>query len=282
MNVRLYKNDHQEGPYDLPTIQRGLIDGRFTPDDLAWADGSSDWVPLRHLIQASKDGSAPTPAPAAPADEPSPTPETETTTYTIDPAHLHLLADEQDPLIVAKVLEKTLGLLALGETIEYLAVQKKHLLALAPQSVLITNKRYMIVQPKLMGMNFEDHAWRDIANVHLSEHGKTSTLTCTLAGGRPLIVDNIPPKQASHIYAYAQAMDEQLLKERRQRLLDEKRAVASAGAPVTPVPAYLPPGHTPAADDPLVVLTKLKKMLDAGLIETAEYDSKKREILSRM
>lgn len=36
------------------------------------------------------------------------------------------------------------------------------------------------------------------------------------------------------------------------------------------------------AGDPIEVLNKLRKMLDAGLIEQAEYDSKKQEILSRM
>lgn len=41
---------------------------------------------------------------------------------------------------------------------------------------------------------------------------------------------------------------------------------------------------TPAgnAEDPMEVLGKLKKLLDAGLIEQAEYDAKKSEILSRM
>lgn len=34
--------------------------------------------------------------------------------------------------------------------------------------------------------------------------------------------------------------------------------------------------------DPIEVLTKLKKMLDAGLIDQTEYDAKKQEILSRM
>ena len=38
----------------------------------------------------------------------------------------------------------------------------------------------------------------------------------------------------------------------------------------------------PSAEDPMEVLGKLKKMLDAGLIEQAEYDAKKAEILSRM
>lgn len=35
-------------------------------------------------------------------------------------------------------------------------------------------------------------------------------------------------------------------------------------------------------EDPMEVLTKLKKLLDAGLIEQGEYDAKKVEILSRM
>ena len=34
--------------------------------------------------------------------------------------------------------------------------------------------------------------------------------------------------------------------------------------------------------DPIEVLSKLKKMLDAGLIEQEEYNSKKNEILARM
>lgn len=42
------------------------------------------------------------------------------------------------------------------------------------------------------------------------------------------------------------------------------------------------PADNANAEDPMEVLGKLKKMLDAGLIEQAEYDAKKAEILSRM
>ena len=38
----------------------------------------------------------------------------------------------------------------------------------------------------------------------------------------------------------------------------------------------------PAAEDPMEALAKLKKLLDAGLIEQAEYDAKKADILSRL
>lgn len=42
------------------------------------------------------------------------------------------------------------------------------------------------------------------------------------------------------------------------------------------------PAPAAAAPDPMETLAKLKKMLDAGLIEQAEYDAKKAEILSSM
>lgn len=41
-------------------------------------------------------------------------------------------------------------------------------------------------------------------------------------------------------------------------------------------------GTQSSAEDPMETLGKLKKMLDAGLIEQAEYDAKKAEVLGRM
>lgn len=49
---------------------------------------------------------------------------------------------------------------------------------------------------------------------------------------------------------------------------------------VTPQTASETPSTS--KDDPMETLSKLKKLLDAGLIEQAEYDAKKAEILSRM
>ncbi len=42
------------------------------------------------------------------------------------------------------------------------------------------------------------------------------------------------------------------------------------------------PQQQATSDDPMEVLGKLKKMLDAGLIEQAEYNAKKSEILKRL
>ena len=52
-------------------------------------------------------------------------------------------------------------------------------------------------------------------------------------------------------------------------------------ASMQPQPAQ-PTQPAQPAQDPIEVLGKLKKMLDAGLIEQSEYDAKKAEILSKM
>lgn len=50
-----------------------------------------------------------------------------------------------------------------------------------------------------------------------------------------------------------------------------------------PVGTSVPPsGSNGSVEDPIETLSKLKKMLDAGLIEQSEYDTKKAEVLSRM
>lgn len=53
-----------------------------------------------------------------------------------------------------------------------------------------------------------------------------------------------------------------------------QRTTQPTNPPQTPPPVQ--------DEDPIAVLGKLKKMLDAGLIEQSEYDAKKAEILSRM
>ncbi|MCD8142610.1 MAG: SPFH domain-containing protein [Clostridiales bacterium] len=60
-------------------------------------------------------------------------------------------------------------------------------------------------------------------------------------------------------------------------------AAPGAAAPVTPGRADAAESSAqPAGDDPMVVLQKLKKMLDSGLISQEKYDAKVDEVLSRM
>ena len=161
-------------------------------------------------------------------------------------------------------------------------MQKKPLITIAPDAILLTNKRFMIVRPKMLGMTFEDHVWREVSNVHMSEQMLTATISCVIVGGKKLEIDSIPKRQARRIYAYAQEVEERMHEERRARDMEEKRAAAGGVVIQSPVGMPMQQNAVPVADDPMAVLGKLKKMLDAGLIEASEYEAKKAEILGRM
>jgi hypothetical protein len=69
MNILIYKNDQQHGPYSREDIEEHLKSGAFTRDDPAWMDGQSHWKPLSEVL----GGSAPKPPPNAAASSVSKT-----------------------------------------------------------------------------------------------------------------------------------------------------------------------------------------------------------------
>jgi hypothetical protein len=194
-----------------------------------------------------------------------------------------LLNEEQDPAVVEKVHEKFSGILTTGEDVLYIAVQKKPLVNVSPDCVILTNKRLVICRPKLLGgFTFEDHLWREISDVHLKEGMVGGTLTVQTIQNKALIVDYLPKAQARKTYSIAQEMEERVHEERRLRELEDKRA--AAGGVVVQSASVPAPTSTPALqkEDPIEILGKLKKLVDGGLITAAEYEAKKAEILSRM
>ena len=187
MSILIYKDEQQAGPFDLETIQRAMEEGHVTGDDFAWREGCTDWVPLRTLLPE-------TPVPPSPPDNKE------------DRGLIEGLAsDDQDPRVVEKVFLKAQESLAPGEEIKYIGVQKKPLRTIAPDAVLLTNKRLMIVRTK--SMDVEAHEWSEVSNVRVSEQLLTSTITCTISGGRHVEINSIPIKQASKLYAFSQEIE---------------------------------------------------------------------------
>jgi hypothetical protein len=191
-----------------------------------------------------------------------------------------LMNEEQDPEVVERVHETFSGILTSAEEVLYIAVQKKPVVNVSPDSVLLTNKRMVICRPKLLGgFEFEDYIWRDIGTVHLKEGLIGATLTVRTVSNKELVVDYLPKAQARKTYSIAQEMEEKVREERRQHALEEKRA--AAGGVVVQAP-NASGGTSVPKEDPLQVLTKLKSLLDAGLITQAEFETKKAEVLARM
>jgi hypothetical protein len=191
----------------------------------------------------------------------------------------HLTNEEQDPGVVEGVLARVQPILTTGETVLYVAVQKKPVVNLTPECVVLTNRRFIVYRPKLMGqVSFEDHPWRDLQDVKLEESFLGATLTFVRVSGGAVVVDHLPKAQARRLYAHAQEMEERVREERRARELEDKRAAAGGvvlsglAAPTAPAPA----------NDPVQRLKTLKEMYDAGLITAGEFEAKRAEIISKM
>jgi len=197
------------------------------------------------------------------------------------------LNEEQDPSTVNKVYQKISEILTRNEEIAYIAVQKKPLnLNLSPDCIVLTTRRFIVYHPRVFGqVEFEDYIWRELKDAQIKEGIVGATFTISTVRGEQFTIEHLPKAQARRLYSYAQEMEENVLEERRLRAMEETRAAAGGvmiqGMPQAPSPLMQAP-VAPARPDPVEQLSKLKQMLDAGLITAAEYEAKKSDILSRM
>ena len=195
------------------------------------------------------------------------------------------LNEEQDPGIVNKVYGRVSQILTRNEEVAYIAVQKKPLkINLSSDCVVLTTRRFILYHARVLGqVEFEDYIWRDLRDAQIKEGIIGAVFTMSTVHGKQLVVEHLPKAQARKLYAFAQDMEERVLEERRLRAMEETRAAAGGvilqgGLP----PVQAQPQAVPGGQDPVEQLTQLKRMVDAGLITAAEYEVKKREVLSRM
>ncbi|MCL7989290.1 PH domain-containing protein [Sphingobacterium sp. lm-10] len=225
--------------------------------------------------------------------------------------------DGQDAKVVEKIHAKILDMLTSGESINYIALQKKPAVTLFPDSITLSNKRIFLCEFAKLGLatNFEIFSWHDIKDISFKEEIFGSKVTVIPFTGENLTVDYIPKVQARKLY--------QLIKEALDNMQDAKSSPKEKETPLSP-PLHVPhpatppapkaitfddeesklPGHfapamdrpAPAAIDPPVIptrpapkeeeddettkkLTRLKNLFDRQLISQGEYETKKAEIL---
>lgn len=200
---------------------------------------------------------------------------------------------------VEKVKAKVQQILMQNERIEYIAVENKPVqINMAPDCVVLTNRRFIIYRPKVFGqVDFEDYIWRDLRDAQLNEGMLRATFSVMTIDGRRIGVIDLPKEQARRVYQFAQQMEEYVLEERRIREMEEKRAASGAiymnTPPMPAMPTFQPQSATnapqpsvaasaPQQENPVEKLKQLKEMLDAGLITNEMYETKRNEILSKM
>lgn len=196
-----------------------------------------------------------------------------------------LITEEQDPKVIEKILPKVQEFCTSNEEVKYIAVQKKTLgVNFSPDCIALTNKRIILIRPKSFGlsMEFKDFSWLNVENVHLKEGVFSAAISLKMINGARDMMDDIPKAQARKLYRFAQEMEEIKKEERRQRELEDKRASAGGGITINNPNAQTSPPVSGTEEDPLTKLTKLKSMLDMGILTQDEFDAKKAEILSRI
>lgn len=194
------------------------------------------------------------------------------------------LNEEQDPAVVERVHTKVKELLTSQEEIMYIAVQKKPVMNLNPDCVILTSRRVIIYKPKLLGqVEMHDYQWLNVFDARVKEGITGATLSFRVSNGGVWTVDYLPKSQARCLYRFAQEMEEKANVQRRQMDLESSRAAAGGGIVVqTQAPQAMQLPQPAQPQDDMAKLQKLKAMLDASLISAAEYDAKKAEILARM
>lgn len=133
----------------------------------------------------------------------------------------------QDRSNDAWVIPKVRQLLTTGEEIVFTAAQRKPIVNITPDCIVLTTKRFMFFKVKLLGqINFEDRVWRELRDATIEEGILGATFSIVAADGKVFSLDYIPKIQARQLYRFAQDMEERSLEERRQRQLEEKRVAA--------------------------------------------------------
>ncbi|MBG6187067.1 PH domain-containing protein [Flavobacterium sp. CAN_S2] len=228
------------------------------------------------------------------------------------------LNEEQDPKAIEKIASKLSDLLMKNEEIGYIAVQKKPAITVLPDSIVMTNKRIIICQPKNLGlsMNFIDYTWDEIEGTFVKENILGSEFSFTTRTNMEVSIDYIPKIQARKIFTYAKeqldilkvgsVLNATMMDEVPVSPIEEVEIVeemeteeVTSFAEIMPVsqPNFIAENQVfedvPSSpkdkslsdlsqDELFEKLQNYKKLLDNGLILQGEYDAFKKEILSHM
>jgi hypothetical protein len=205
------------------------------------------------------------------------------------------ILDEQDPKTAEKVLGKLNDMLTTGETILYLAIQKKPAVTLIPDCISVSNKRIIFCIPGNLGLttNFITFPWSDIKEVSFKEEFFGSKFIAVPQRGENVTIDYIPKIQARKLYQFCNEQIERLKETLRAQEVEDRTFSVQ-----TPTPAALaeiidkqPEIQAPIeeikpieqpADELTQKLQKLKSLFEKQLITQDEYESKKADILSQL
>jgi hypothetical protein len=131
------------------------------------------------------------------------------------------------------------------------------------ESIFVTNRRFIKVRPKTLGFrsDIEDYLYRDMANVNLDKGLFRSSINIVMRfNSEPVSIENIPKEGANKIFKTIQ---------------EGIRGILENNISTTIHPS-------PSKIDIMEQIKKLKELKDGGALTEEEYETKKKELLSKI
>jgi hypothetical protein len=208
------------------------------------------------------------------------------------------ISDEQDPKTAEKVIGKLRDMLAPGEIIVYLGIQKKPAVTLIPDCIVVTNKRLVFCLPGNLGLttNFITFPWEEIKQVSFKEEFFGSKFIAVPQQGENLAIDYIPKVQARKLYQFCNEQLEKQKDMQQNRSADDRKTPVSQSTDTEyasyteieedQIPFIRKDQQESTAheveDEVTLKLKKLKSLFEKQLITLEEYENKKADILSQL
>ena len=154
--------------------------------------------------------------------------------------------DGQPQPIIARVVDHVSELLAVDETIEYIAVQAKQPPEM-PDCLVLTNQRLIIVHHQILGqLDHEEYRWEHLYEPRMKDGQPNAEFSLRALSGRAIVVDQLPRIQVKQSVRVAKEREEELRK-RRLRREREVRAAEERGEELPALtPAQSHPSQSPS------------------------------------
>ena len=201
------------------------------------------------------------------------------------------LTDHQDPRTAEKVLGKLQDMLTSGETVIYLAIQKKPAVTLMPDCIAVTNKRIVFCISENLGLTtvYKTFPWVAIKEVLFKEELFGSEFMAIPQRGPNIVIDFIPKVQARKLYQFCNEQMEKTTNlsgfEEKNSLLQNENIGDDYASYIeiedNTIPVINEAKIAEPEDEITLKLQKLKNLYQKKLISQEEYENKKAEILSR-
>jgi hypothetical protein len=297
----IYQNEQQSGPFSLEELKLQLQAYTLSLEDFYWDEDTGAWQPISDLFTVEEEGNPPPEESVAllpeelPAEiPPGPAPIEEAIPAASEASSPYdsLLTEKQSRKKVIASCQFLESLLNHGETIVYVAVQKKPFLNFSPEVAVLTTERVFLLYQKFFNTHYDDYHLNDILNLELKKTLFGSHFNFKSVDGQAYGILYLPKQQGTRFYEKARELQEKIRAAHKAAapantplptgMVRPPSTHKNPGLPINKIPTRATASAMSSDQDTLHRLETLKKMLEENLISEEDYAAKKKELLDRL